>query len=189
MDQQEITLIGISLTKSDWIAVANIVVTSFIGIWLASVVQRNITANRIIKDYYIQEIQDLRKLYLNFFSRIYKGECSATNMREWLKIVSNRIDCIKDGLDDSFYMKDSNKIHKTHADIRTFITGTNDFNEQYQEPSLKFSENTKNEILKYHNELLHCFTIIVVDINHAKKHGTLWKVRHNIQSRLKNNYE
>jgi hypothetical protein len=184
---QEIILIGISFTKSDWIAVANIVVTSFIGIWLALVVQKNITTNRVIKDYYIQEIQDLRKLYLNFFSRIYKGECSATSMREWLKIVSNRIDCIKDGLDDSFRIKNSNRIHKIHADIRAFITGTEDFNNDYQKPHLTFSENTKNEILKYHNELLHCFTVTVISINQAKKHHMLWKIRHYTQSWLKNN--
>ena len=64
----EIEIIGFSLCKSDWISVCNLIVTSFIGIWLALIVQKNFTINRAIKDYYIQEVKDVRKLYVEMYS-------------------------------------------------------------------------------------------------------------------------
>lgn len=65
----EVEIIGFSLCKSDWISVCNLIVTSAIGIWLALIVQKNFTINRAIKDYYIQEIKDVRKLYVDFFKQ------------------------------------------------------------------------------------------------------------------------
>lgn len=97
----EIEIIGFSLCKSDWISVCNLIVTSFIGIWLALIVQKNFTINRAIKDYYIQEVKDVRKLYVDFLNNVYKGKISAKNIKEWFKIVSNRINCVERSLNDS----------------------------------------------------------------------------------------
>lgn len=77
----EVEIIGLSLCKSDWIAVLNLVVTTIIGIWLAVIVQKNFTINRAIKDYYIQEIKDVRKLYVDFLNNIYKGKASAKTIK------------------------------------------------------------------------------------------------------------
>lgn len=173
----EVEIIGLSLCKSDWIAVLNLVVTTIIGIWLAVIVQKNFTINRAIKDYYIQEIKDVRKLYVDFLNNIYKGKASAKTIKEWFKIISNRIDCIERSLNDSFYIKDSD-IGKIHSEIQNFITGTEDFNNNYRASQLIFSEGTKNDILTYHTKLLKCFTDVVVKINKAKKHGLGWRIKH-----------
>ena len=145
----EIEIIGFSLCKSDWISVCNLIVTSFIGIWLALIVQKNFTINRAIKDYYIQEVKDVRKLYVDFLNNVYKGKISAKNIKEWFKIVSNRINCV----------------------------GTDDFNNGYRNDKLIFRETTKNDILVYHTKLLECFTDVVVKINRAKKHGVFWQIK------------
>lgn len=172
----EIEIIGLSLCKSDWISICNLIVTSVIGVWLALIVQKNFTINRAIKDYYIQEIKDVRKLYVDFLNNIYKGRSSAKNIKEWFKIVSNRIDCVERSLNDSFYIKDNN-IGKIHSEIQNFITGTDDFNDGYRCDKLIFREATKNEILMYHTKLLECFTDVVVKINRAKKHGAFWQIK------------
>lgn len=172
----EVEIIGFSLCKSEWISVCNLIVTSAIGIWLALIVQKNFTINRAIKDYYIQEIKDVRKLYVDFLNNVYKGKISAKNIKEWFKIVSNRINCVERSLNDSFYIKDSN-IGRIHSEIQNFITGTDDFNNGYRNDRLAFRETTKNEILVYHTKLLECFTDVVVKINRAKKHGLLWQIK------------
>lgn len=180
----EIEIIGLSLCKSDWISICNLIITSAIGIWLALIVQKNFTINRAIKDYYIQEIQDVRKLYVDFFNNVYNGKRSAKNIREWLKIVSNRINCVERSLNDSFYIKDSN-IGKIHSEIQNFITGTDDFNNGYRAEKLIFRETTKNEILAYHIRLLECFMDVVVKINRAKKHGIGWQIKQWFTKRLR----
>ncbi|UBD77491.1 hypothetical protein K6V26_14655 [Parabacteroides goldsteinii] len=174
---QEITLIGLSLTKSDWISVINIIVTSLIGIWLALIVQKNFTTNRAVKDYYIQEISEVRKLYVDFLNNIYKGRISAKAIKEWFKVVSNRIDCVEKSVNESFRIKNSD-IYKTHSEIQSYITGTDEFNDGYRDEQLVFSESVKNEILIYHTKLLHCFMELVIKINHASKHGVFWKIKH-----------
>jgi len=172
----EVEIMGLSLCKSDWIGVLNLIVTTFIGIWLVLFVQKNFTINRAIKDYYIQEIKDVRKLYVDFLNNVYKGEMSAKGMKEWFKIISNRIECVERSLNDSFYIKDSD-IGKIHSEIQNFITGTEDFNNNYRSKQFSFSETTKNEILIYHTRLLKCFTDVVVKINKARKHGIGWKIK------------
>lgn len=137
---------------------------------------KKFTINRAIKDYYIQEIKDVRKLYVDFLNNVYKGKISAKNIKEWFKIVSNRINCVERSLNDSFYIKDSN-IGRIHSEIQNFITGTDDFNNGYRNDRLAFRETTKNEILVYHTKLLECFTDVVVKINRAKKHGLLWQIK------------
>ncbi|MCS2520996.1 hypothetical protein [Bacteroides thetaiotaomicron] len=172
----EIEEVGGTFTTSDWIAIANLFVTSLIGIWLALIVQKNFTINRAIKDYYIQEIKDVRKLYVDFLNNVYKGNCSAKSIKEWLKIMSNRIECIEQSVNASFSIE-GNSISKTHSEIQNFITGTDDFNNGYRATKLVFRETTKNEILVYHTKLLKCFTEVVVEINRAKKHGFIWRIR------------
>ena len=173
----EVEVIGFSLCKSDWISICNLIITSFIGIWLVLIVQKNLTINRAIKDYYIQEINDVRKLYIDFLNNIYKGNRSAKNIKEWFKIISNRIECVERSLNESFYIKDSN-ISKIHSEIQNFITGTEDFNNGYRDSKLIFNESTKNEILVFHTNLIKCFIDVVVKINQAKKHGLCYKVKH-----------
>ena len=90
--------------------------------------------------------------------------------------MSNRIECIEQSVNASFSIE-GNSISKTHSEIQNFITGTDDFNNGYRATKLVFRETTKNEILVYHTKLLKCFTEVVVEINRAKKHGFIWRIR------------
>lgn len=167
-------IMEVYLTTSDWIALLNLVVTSVIGIWLAIIVNRNFTINRSIKDYYMQEVKDIRKFYADFLRKIYMGQLSAKDIKEWLKIASNRIDCVEYSIKDSFLINKCD-IGKIHSEIQTFITGTDEFNENYRSQYVVFRENTKNQILSFHIKLLNACTELVVRVNKARKHG--WRYR------------
>ncbi len=61
MDKQGLMICCIQ--GSDWIAIIDIVITSIIGIWIAVAVQNNLTKSRYLKEYFINEVKDIRDLY------------------------------------------------------------------------------------------------------------------------------
>lgn len=170
------------LNPSDYILIINTILNSAIGIWLVISVQKNFATNRAIKDYYIEEIKDLRKSYVDFLNNIYNANYSAKHIKDWLKIMTNRIDCLEKSIEVSFVFE-GKKISKMHSEIQNYITRTDDYNEGYSEAKLEFKDTTKNEILIWHTKLLNCFTNSVVNINKASLHNffcKLWQKIHNV---------
>ena len=151
------------LQISDWIAVVEIIVTSAIGIWVAITVQNNLTKSRYLKEYFINEVKDIRDLYKSFINRLYKSEISAIDIKDWFKVMSERTQNL-----DKFLGEEYCKFDK-HAEIQQTITSMDEFNENYKEPTISFANSSKKEILKLHSELSCVLTQRIIDINSAKK--------------------
>lgn len=153
---------------SDWIGVVDIIVTSLIGIWIAVIVQHNLTKNRFLKEHFINEIKDIRDLYKSFVNELYKNKISAIDIKDWLKIMSERVKNMELFLHDN-YKIDNSLIITKHAEVQQKITNMEEYNENYKEPTIRFSDSSKNDILKLHSELSCVLTQRVIDINSAKK--------------------
>lgn len=154
------------ISTSDWINIAGIIIPSGIGAWIAIIVQNNLTINRYLKDYFINEIKEIRDLYKSFFDSVYKGQKSSIEIKDWLKIMTGRIENIDLFLHDNYNIKD-NLIKQKHAEIQQKVTDFEEFNECYTKPKVEFSSTSKNEILKLHSELAKALTQRVIDINSA----------------------
>lgn len=164
MDNQELILCGLQV--SDWIGIAEIIVTSIIGIWIAITVQNNLTKNRYLKEYFINEVKDIRDLYKSFVNRMYKNEISAPDIKDWFKIMSERTQNLDKFLHKKYKINDSLIVSK-HAEIQQKITSMDEFNENYQKNVVTFTNSSKNDILKLHSELSCILTQRVIDINSA----------------------
>ncbi|WCF99841.1 hypothetical protein [Porphyromonas gingivalis] len=167
MDRQELMLCGLQI--SDWIAVVEIIVTSAIGIWVAITVQNNLTKSRYLKEYFINEVKDIRDLYKSFINRLYKSEISAIDIKDWFKVMSERTQNLDKFLGEEYCKFDSFLIVSKHAEIQQTITSMDEFNENYKEPTISFANSSKKEILKLHSELSCVLTQRIIDINSAKK--------------------
>lgn len=153
---------------SDWIGVTEIIVTSVIGIWIAVAVQNNFTKSRYLKEYFINEVKDIRDLYKTFINQLYKGKISAKDIKDWFKIMSERVQNLDKFLREKYKIDNSLIVYK-HAEIQQKITAMDEYNENYQKPTIEFSNASKNDILKLHSELSCVLTQRVIDINSAKK--------------------
>ncbi len=162
------SLVLCSLDTGDIISIADIIITSAIGVWIACLVQNNITKNRYLKEYYINELKDIGECYKVFIKKLYEGGFAAKDIKDWLKIMSVRITAFNDFVHKSYQIKDSLLLDK-HSDMQQFITGSDEFNENYKEKNVVFLGGTKNEILKKHSELNTVVMQRVIDINSAKK--------------------
>lgn len=162
------SVVQCSLEVGDIISIADIIITSTIGIWIACLVQNNITKNRYLKEYYISELKDIGECYKLFIKELYEGVLAAKDIKDWLKIMSVRIMSFNDSVHKSYQIKDSLLLDR-HSDMQQFITGSDEFNENYKENVVIFEGGTKNEILKKHSELNTVVMQRVIDINNAKK--------------------
>jgi hypothetical protein len=165
MDKQELMICGLQV--SDWIGIAEIIVTSVIGIWIAVAVQNNLTKSRYLKEYFINDVKDIRDLYKTFVNHLYKGDKSAKDIKDWFKIMSERTQNLDKFLHEK-YKIDNSLIVSKHAEIQQRITSLDEFNENYNKPTIAFTNPSKNEILKLHSELSCVLTQRVIDINGAR---------------------
>jgi hypothetical protein len=169
MDRQQELILGLQI--SDWIAIADILVTTIIGIWIAISVQNNLTKSRYLKEYFINEVKEIRDSYKSFITRLCKGELAAKYIKDWLKIMSERTQNLDKFLHDK-YKIDNSLIVQKHAEIQKKITDFDEFNDNYKEKTVNFSSSSKNDIYKLHSELRCTLTQRVIDINNAKNR---WK--------------
>ena len=158
------------LPSSDWIAIASLIVTTGIGIWIGCVVQKNLTTVRSVKDYFIQEIKDIRHLYMVFFNDLHNGKKSANGIKDWLKIMSNRLDIIEKSMVQYFKVDEKDiSIKNIHSELQVYITGTDDFNDNYRKETIQFGEPVKNEVLRIHSQIIGQLLSNIIKINEAKK--------------------
>ncbi|MGN6601471.1 MAG: hypothetical protein ACTHK8_03415 [Ginsengibacter sp.] len=162
----EIVFRFLCLSASDWIAIVNIIITSLIGVWIGLIVQKNLTTNRAVKDYFISEVNGINSSYMTFLNRLYKDRLSAKYIQEWLKVMNIRIEVAENSMKS--YLKVRPEVLENHISLKKFITSCNEFNSGYKNPNITFEVATKNYMLEMNRSLKNAFVKIVVDINKAK---------------------
>lgn len=158
------------LATSDIISICDIVITSILGIWIAVGVQRSLTKNRYLREYFISELNNIRDEYKQFFSDIYESRLNAKSIKDRLKVINVRIDSFERSIYSIYKLDDfSIQIKKVHIEIQQYITGEDEFNQQYKNDVVSFSSAIKSDILKKQSELVEAITHSVIAINSAHR--------------------
>jgi hypothetical protein len=152
---------------ADIIAISNILVTSSIGLWIGLSVRKNFTINRAVKEYFISECQEIRKMYSDFLNCLYKGTKSSKTSIEWFKLMSIKIGIFEEFL--TYEFKVSPSVLHMHNNIKQFITDTDEFNEHYSDPNFTLSSDSKRKILEQHEAFSKELTKVVININKSNK--------------------
>lgn len=156
-----------SFSVSDWISVVDIIVTSFIGIWIGVLVQKNITTNRAVKEYFISENRYICDKYRKFMNDLYSNKTSAKSIQEWFKIMTIKIHSYDTFLKNEY--KIDSTILEIHNELKYYITASYDFNTQYTKKTIELSNEMKTKILSFHHDLTNCLTRLILDTNKAKR--------------------
>ena len=161
-----------SMKISDWISIASIVVTSTLGLWIGVSVRKNFTINRSVKDYFILECQEIKKLYGTFLNCLYQNKTSSKSAIEWFKIMTIKIDIFEKFLKEEFIVDP--KILQTHNKLKQYITETDEFNEMYNKPTFELTSPIKRKIVEIHEGFSNELTKVVIQINKARRTNP-WK--------------
>lgn len=152
---------------ANWISIGNIIVTLGLGTWIAYLIQNNVTKSRYVREYFIEELCEIKSDYAILFRELYNSEISAKTVSSRLKILSCRIQNLDVFIHQSYKLENS-LLKDAHANFQQYITGTDEFNNQYSEDAITFSANTKTLLSREQSALVKAITQRVLDINSAK---------------------
>lgn len=155
-----------NISTADWINIVSIIITSALGVWIGSTVQRNLTNNRALKEYYIGEIKLINDEYSIFLNCLFKSQSRSKDVQEWFKIMNIKIETIQSSIVQELDILP--EVLANHITMKHYVTNTNEFNTCYQENSLILTPQTRNKMLEIHTDLKNSFVKIIIEINRSR---------------------
>lgn len=116
---------------------------------------------------------EIRDDYSAFFKELYNSELAAQTISSRLKVISCRINNLDEYI-HQYYNIEKTLLKDAHFKFQTYITGTNEFNDQYSCDRVKFDANTILLVTKEQAEIVKAMTQRVLDINSAKTRKKSW---------------
>lgn len=144
------------------------IITLGVTIWIAIKVQASLTKSRYIREYFIKNIVQYKDDYICFIKKLYNGEVSAKEIKDWLKFMSLNIKSLERFVSGCYDIP-KGIFKNSHAEFQQFLTAEEDFNNQYQKDVVTFSSEVKSKLLKYQSEMSEAFNQMVIEINSAKE--------------------
>lgn len=152
---------------TDWVSIGVDLVTGVIvAIILACVVPKKLNDDRSLKDFFIQELQSIKNEYNDFCRDICLNKHNANTIKEVFKQLSLKLDEIQDvanrNLQVNINIMDELNQTKIH------VTGCSEINDQYSNPNIVFTAETKNRIWQLQDIFNKNIISAIASVNKAK---------------------
>ena len=152
---------------SEWIAIADIIVSIALGIFLIIVIQNNYEKSRCLRNFFISELKTLESEYRTFCNEICYGNISAKEITTRLKTFSQRISNIERSINSKFKIK-SLKIGELHTKLQQEITYLDDFNSQFNNSHISLSTSSIKLVINNFELLSNSIITCVIEVNEVK---------------------
>lgn len=153
---------------SDIIAIVdialNLIVTIVFGVWIANAIMKANTKERFLKEYFTNELNDIKYDCKVFFDEICYDKKSAKDIKTGFKVLSTRLAAFESNAEQIF-KEPKLSIHNILKLMQCKITDFEEYNEQYKKEVITFSTENKNSVLEQRSTLLTEFSNAVVAIN------------------------
>lgn len=156
------------MSVSDWLTVAEIIITAAVGVWIASSIQSKFAKSRALRDYFINELNALQTDYRCFVNNIWDAKLSSRSIKDTLKALSGRIDTLDKFMHKKFQLKDS-IIKEAHVKFQQDLTYVKELDEQYSEPNVQLAHETKTRLMPLHENIVEAITERVINVNECKQ--------------------
>lgn len=160
-------MINLCLSSSDWIQIVNILVTISLGYWIGSTVQDSLANNRAVKDYFIEELKNIKSKYDEFLDDLKNSNLSSNQIKESLKMITLKIKKFEEFLHIEF--KINSDILKYHNQFKYKITFSDEFNQSFNETKYNLNNDDLHLVYKHQKKILDLFTKTVICINKSQK--------------------
>lgn len=155
-----------SLETSDWIEIISIAVNAILGILIVVVISNRISNKRALKDYFINEIKDIRDCYKKFLNELLSGKYDFNATNNWFQIINIRFINLENVLNEN-YKNFKLPSKELNQELRDLLTSSEDFNNSFKKPSIVISQLLKQQIFKKHSEISTSLIYTVIKINKA----------------------
>lgn len=154
------------MSLSDFLAVLEILITVLVGFVISHLVSVRDSRMRAIKDYYIEDLYDIKQKINEFYSSIFKGESDAQQIIGWYSAIRNRVYVYEKAITKAFGLHLPSLSKRLFINYR-HITDAEEFNADYSKTKIVFSGNTKSKIGREEKYLYDLLDRIIYDINNS----------------------
>lgn len=160
------------ITLDQWISIIDvflsfvgIIVSALIAVWVVKVIQNRLTDTRVIKDYFIDEIRDIRNQYRSFINDLMKGAVETRTIVSTCKLLNIRTSDLMQSACSKFTIDD--KIFSDyHYDLLAFITDCESVIASYKtDEKATLSQVEKVELIGIQQKYAHLFNDVILKIN------------------------
>lgn len=164
MDKCLIALCNIT----DWISIGvDIVTGGLVAYILACIVPKKLNDDRALKDFFIDEMRDLKDEYNDFCKNMCLDNLSASIIKESFKQFSIRVidaeSCINRELDVNI------STHSFITDCQILVTGSTEINEMFDRDKVSFEHTTKSQIINKQDLFNRNIMSAIASINKSNK--------------------
>ncbi|TND09852.1 MAG: hypothetical protein FD123_780 [Bacteroidetes bacterium] len=156
------------LEPSDWIEIFGILINAGLAIWIVITIQNRLTNKRVLKDYFISEVKDLRNEYKICLSNLYTGKTYPKSVTPWFKLMNIKVNDLMKILQEQ-YKIDKDILKPYQNDLRELITEDENFIKQFKnDKPIEFNDSSKNSFMKFQQQNNSLFNKLIISINEAK---------------------
>ncbi len=153
---------------SNLIDLITLIVNVFLTIWIVKTVQENQNNKRTLKDLFINDVKEIKNNFSNFYNNLIRGNYSAREIIEWLKIINIKLNETNKFLNEKYGIE-NDYLTRYARELRELITNHSEFERQFRDQKVIPNQDFKNSILNFYQQNSKIFTNTIVLINDFKK--------------------
>lgn len=148
----------------EFINISSILINAGIAIWIVHTIQNKLNNKRVLKDFYIDEVKELRYEYKKYLTDLINGDISPKNVISWHKLMNIKVEDLMMDL-KNIYRFDNSLLKPYQIELRELITENPDFIDQFNSEKLTLTSNSINIIIKFQQNNNRLFSDLIVKIN------------------------
>lgn len=154
----------LSLTKDNVISILSIIIDLVIVCFIALFFEKRYSDNRAVKNYLVQELENLQVQHKNISNNMIKNKTNASYIVNWFKITNQKIEHL------NYFLKlhlsiDDDRLKKQHLKFRELVTKSESFNDNFSKTEMKLSPQIKNKIIDSSKDFNHTFYDLIIKIH------------------------
>lgn len=160
------------MEMSDLLSLAEIAVTIIVGYYISHWIAVKDQRTRSVKDYYISQLQEIRKDVDSFFREMLGGNLNCRAISDWYGNQEGRLNSFDEGLRLALPLR-KKKLAEIIDAVHRNITGTEFFNNHFYDHSLIFQNEEKVNVLRNKFYIDQALNEYIVQINNSRPKNTL----------------
>lgn len=154
-----------SVTISDYIEIASIVINVIFGVWVIITIQKNLNNRRILKDHFIAEIKDIRNEYRDFLVSLSSNRIKPKQVAPWFKLMNIKVTNLV-GILNNKYNLDNKVLYPYQVELRETVTEFEEYINNFKtNTEIKLNDESMGKIINFQQTNNGIFNKIIIHIN------------------------
>lgn len=153
------------ITVSDWIQIGGIAITAGLSIWIVNTIQAKVDSKRFIKEFFINEILEIRNEYRVLIGQLKNGELKPRMVKYKTKELNIRVNDLMSILKEQYNIN-FNYLLSYQLELLSIVMDSREFITNFTSNStFSLSEQTLGDLSVFENENDGKFSKLIMEVN------------------------